>query len=59
MKFNDQLLKAPIIDMPVLGAVAKAKGVNKVSYYNYIDTLQKALRDTTNALSENERLRVV
>ncbi|HAT8859186.1 TPA: TolC family protein [Legionella pneumophila] len=56
VKFNDQLLKAPIIDMPVLGAVAKAKGVNKVSYYNYIDTLQKALRDTTNALSENERL---
>lgn len=56
VKFNDQLLKAPIIDMSVLGAVAKAKGVNKVSYFNYIDTLQKALRDTTNALSENERL---
>lgn len=56
VKFNDQLLKAPIIDMSVLGAVAKAKGVNKVSYFNYIDILQKALRDTTNALSENERL---
>lgn len=54
--FNDQLLKSPIIKMSVLGEIAQAKGLNKVAYYNYIDTLQKALRDTTNALSENERL---
>ncbi|KTC86904.1 TolC family protein [Legionella brunensis] len=54
--FNDQLLKSPLIKMSVLGEIAKARGLNKVSYFNYIDTLQKALRDTTNALSENERL---
>lgn len=54
--FNDQLLHAPIFKFSVIGEIAKARGLNKVSYYNYIDTLQKALRDTTNALTENERL---
>ena len=41
--------------MSVLGEIALAKGLDKVSYFNYIDTLQKALRDTTNALSANQR----
>ncbi|HHF7343893.1 TPA: TolC family protein [Legionella feeleii] len=54
--FNDQLLKIPLIRMSVLGEISRARGLNKVSYFNYIDTLQKALRDTTNALAENERL---
>lgn len=53
--FNDELLHAPIFKFSVLGEIAKARGLNKVSYYDYIDTLQKALRDTTNALTENER----
>jgi len=54
--FNDQLLKIPALKMSVLGEIAKARGLDKVSYFNYIDTLQKALRDTTNAFSANERL---
>ena len=53
--FNDQLLKTPVLKMSVLGEIATAKGLDKVSYFYYIDTLQKALRDTTNALSANER----
>jgi outer membrane protein TolC len=54
--FNDQLIKTPLIKASALGEIARAKGLDKVSYYNYIDTLQKALRDTTNALSLNDRL---
>jgi outer membrane protein TolC len=54
--FNDELLKIPVFKMSALGEIAKAKGLNKVSYYNYVDVLQKALRDTTNALSANSRL---
>ncbi|WP_226905454.1 hypothetical protein [Legionella antarctica] len=38
-----------------MGEIANARGLDKVSYFNYVDTLQKALRDTTNALSANER----
>ncbi|WP_231865894.1 TolC family protein [Legionella fallonii] len=53
--FNDQLIRSPILKASVLGEIAAAKGLDKVSYFNYIDTLQKALRDTTNALSANER----
>lgn len=53
--FNDQLIKAPILKMSVLGEIAQARGLDKVSYFNYVDTLQKALRDTTNALSANDR----
>jgi multidrug efflux system outer membrane protein len=54
--FNDQLVRAPLVNMPVLGEIAKARGLNKESYFNYIDTLQKVLRDTTNALSSHDRL---
>ncbi len=54
--FNDQLLKIPVLKASALGEIAKAKGLDKVSYYNYINTLQKVLRDTTNALSANNRL---
>lgn len=54
--FNDELLKIPVFKMSAFGEIAKAKGLNKVSYYNYVDILQKALRDTTNALSANSRL---
>jgi outer membrane protein, multidrug efflux system len=53
--FNDQLIKSPILKLSVLGEIATAKGLDKISYFNYIDTLQKALRDTTNALSAHER----
>ena len=53
--FNDQFMVAPLINMPVLGEIAKARGLNKVSYFNYINTLQKALRDTTNALASHDR----
>ncbi|AHE66241.1 TolC family protein [Legionella oakridgensis] len=54
--FNDQLLKTPLLKLSVLGDIAKARGLDKVSFFNYIDTLQKALRDATNALAANERL---
>jgi outer membrane protein TolC len=53
--FNDQLIKIPALKASVLGEIAAAKGLDKASYYNYVDTLQKALRDTTNALAANER----
>ncbi len=53
--FNDQLFKTPILKASVLGEIAAAKGLDKQSYFNYVDTLQKALRDTTNALAANER----
>ncbi len=56
VNFNDEILRIPAFKMSALGAIAKAKGLEKVSYYNYIDTLQKALRDTTNAISANERM---
>jgi len=52
--FNDQLFRSPILKASVLGEIAAAKGLDKVSYFNYVDTLQKALRDTTNALAANE-----
>ena len=53
--FNDQLIRSPIFQLSVLGEIAKARGLNKASYYHYIDTLQKALQDTTNALTEHDR----
>lgn len=54
--FNDELLQVPLLKASVLGEIDKAKGLDKVSYYNYIEVLQKSLRDTTNALSANYRL---
>lgn len=54
--FNDELLQIPLLKLSALGEIAKAKGLEKVSYYNYIEVLQRALRDTTNALSANYRL---
>jgi len=54
--FNDELLKIPVLRASALGEIAKAKGLDKVSYYNYIETLQRALRSSTNALSANYRL---
>lgn len=53
--FNDQLLHVPLFKFSVLGEVAKARGLNRVAYFEYIDTLQKALKDTTNALTEHDR----
>jgi len=54
VSFNDQIFTVPLIKMPVWGDIAKARGLDKVSYFNYIDTVQKALRDTTNALSAHD-----
>lgn len=54
--FNDQIATIPALKLSVLGEIAKARGLDKVSYFNYIDTFQKVLRDTTNALSANDRL---
>lgn len=54
--FNDQLIKIPALKMSVLGEIATMRGLSKASYFTYLDVLQKALRDTTNALSANERL---
>jgi outer membrane protein TolC len=53
--FNDELLQIPLLRASTLGEIDKAKGLNQISYYKYIDTLQKALRDSTNALSANFR----
>lgn len=52
--FNDQLIKTPLLKASVLGEIAAAKGLDKASYFDYVDTLQKALRDTTNALAANQ-----
>jgi NodT family efflux transporter outer membrane factor (OMF) lipoprotein len=54
--FNDQLLQVPILRASALGDIDKAKGLDKISYYHYIETLQNALKETTNALSANYRL---
>lgn len=54
--FNDQLLKIPVFKMSAFGEIAKAKGLDKAAYFQYVDILQKALRDTTNALSANSKL---
>jgi len=54
--FNDELLKIPVFNMSALGAIAKAEGLNKVAYYNYLDVFQKALRNTTNALSAHAKI---
>lgn len=56
IKFNDQLLDVPGLRLSVLGQIAKAKGLNKEAYFHYIDTLLTALRDTTDAISANDRL---
>ncbi|OGT68711.1 MAG: transporter [Gammaproteobacteria bacterium RIFCSPHIGHO2_12_FULL_45_9] len=56
VNFNDEVLSIPLFRMSTLGEIAKARGLNKMAYYHYIETLQKALRDTTNALSANLRL---
>ena len=55
INFNDQLALAPIIKMTVLGEIDKAHGLEKVSYFNFLDTLQKALSSATNALSAHYR----
>lgn len=54
--FNDELLKIPVFNMSALGAIAKSEGLNKVAYYNYMDVFQKALRNTTNALSAHAKI---
>lgn len=54
--FNDELLQIPAFKMSALGEIAKAEGLNKVAYYNYLDVLQKALRNTTNALSAHTKI---
>ncbi len=53
---NDQLLSIPVFRFSVLGDIARAKGINKESYYHYVDTLLGALKDTTNALSTYDHL---
>ncbi len=53
---NDQLLLMPLVRFSVLGDIARARGLNKESYFNYIDTVLNALKNTTNALSAYERL---
>ena len=56
VNFNDELLKIPAFKMSAFGEIAKARGLEKVSYFNYVDTLQKALRNTSNAIAANEHL---
>lgn len=53
---NDQLLGVPILRFSVLGDIARSKGLNKESYYYYIDTLLTVLKNTTNALSSYDHL---
>ncbi|OGV25780.1 MAG: hypothetical protein A3F18_05550 [Legionellales bacterium RIFCSPHIGHO2_12_FULL_37_14] len=54
--FNDQLLRIPVLKLYVLGEIEKATGQRNMAYYAYLDTLQKILQDTTNALSAHDRL---
>ena len=56
VNFNDELLQVPLFKMSAFGAIATARGLDKVAYFNYINTLQKALRDASNAIAANEYL---
>lgn len=52
--FNQSLLQVPLLQPSVLGQIEKAKGLNKASYYRYLDTLRKVLRDVNNSLSAHD-----
>lgn len=52
--FNQALLQTPIIQASVLGQVDTAKGLNKASYYRYLDTLRKVMRDVNNDMSAHD-----
>lgn len=52
--FNEFLLEVPVLKASVFGEIAKAKGLNKASYYRYTDTLLRVLRDVNNDLSAHD-----
>jgi outer membrane protein, multidrug efflux system len=52
--FNQAMSQSTIMPLSNFGAWDKAKGLGKVTYYKYIDTLRKVLRDVDNGLSAHE-----
>ncbi|MDF1677437.1 MAG: TolC family protein [Legionellaceae bacterium] len=52
--FNQALSHSTIMPLSNFGAWDKAKGIGKMAYYKYLDTLRKVLRDVDNGLSANE-----
>ncbi len=52
--FNQSLLQIPLLEPSVLGEIEKAKGLNKASFYRYLDTLRKILRDVNNDMSAHD-----
>lgn len=54
LNFNQALLQVPLLQPSVLGEISKAKGLNKASYYRYLDTLRKILRDVNNDMSAHD-----
>lgn len=55
LQFNDQLLKVHIFKWSVLGEIDQAKGQKKAIFYEFLDTLRRALRDTSTAYENHDK----
>ena len=52
--FNQALIGMPLITFTTLGDVAKARGLHKASYYRYLNTFRKVLREVDTDLSAHD-----
>ena len=55
IKYNDQLLKVSVFKWSVLGEIDKARGQKKAVFYQFLDVLRAALRDTLSAYINHDR----
>jgi outer membrane protein TolC len=51
--FNQSIVSQPVITLASLGELRKARGLSKASYFRYINTLRKALRDVDDDLASH------
>ncbi len=49
--FNQAIASQPLVTLASLGEFENARGLSKASYYRYVNTLRKALRDVDNDLA--------
>lgn len=49
--FNQIIGTQPLLTLASLGELENARGISKASYYRYVNTLRKALRDVDNDLA--------
>ena len=49
--FNQAIVSQPLVTLAALGELDKARGLARATYYRYVDTLRKALRDVDNDLA--------